>query len=189
MEYDGSGWFQPAGLGIALLGFLITRLFVAETLQTDTTGLFLVVGTLPLLLGLSMSVYETSHTVANVVHEEGREIDLSAMPHAIFTEPQIAGVGATEEELDTEYVVGRAEYADSPMGRAKKLDDGFVKVLASPDGEILGAHAIGYEAAALLHEVVVAMRTGATAEDVADTIHAHPTLSKIVEAAFRDVPV
>jgi dihydrolipoamide dehydrogenase len=134
--------------------------------------------------------YETRHTVANVVHEEKQTIDLSAMPHTIFTEPQIAGVGATEDELDAEdveYVDGRAEYADSAMGRAKKLDDGFLKVLASPDGEILGSHALGYEASSLLHEVVLAMRTGATVEDVADTIHAHPTLSKVVEAAFHDV--
>ncbi|MFC7114808.1 dihydrolipoyl dehydrogenase [Natronoarchaeum sp. GCM10025703] len=134
--------------------------------------------------------YETHHTVANVVHEEKQPIDLSAMPHTIFTEPQIAGVGATEDELeseDVEYVVGRAEYADSAMGRAKKLDDGFLKVLASPDGDILGSHALGYEASSLLHEAVVAMRTGATVEDIANTIHAHPTLSKVVEAAFRDV--
>jgi len=136
--------------------------------------------------------YETRHTVANVVHEEGRALDLSAMPHTIFTDPQIAGVGATEEALDeegTDYVVGRAEYSDSAMGRAKKLDHGFVKVLAAPDGEILGAHAIGYEASTLLHEAVLAMRTGVSVEEVAGAIHAHPTLSKVVEAAFRDVPV
>ena len=134
--------------------------------------------------------YETRHTVANVVDGKQRAIDLSAMPHTIFTEPQIAGVGATEEELeeeDTEYVVGRAEYADSAMGRAKKLDEGFVKVLASPGGQILGAHAIGHEASTLLHEAVVAMRAGISVEEVGGTIHAHPTLSKIVEAAFRDV--
>jgi dihydrolipoamide dehydrogenase len=134
--------------------------------------------------------YETQHTVANVVHDDRQAVDLSAMPHTIFTEPQVAGVGETEADLDdagTEYVVGRAEYADSAMGRAKKLDHGFVKVLAAPDGEILGAHAIGYEASTLLHEAVVAMRAGATVDDVAGTIHAHPTLSRVVEAAFKDV--
>jgi dihydrolipoamide dehydrogenase len=134
--------------------------------------------------------YETRHAVANVVHGERRALDLSAMPHTIFTEPQIAGVGATEEELvegGVDYAVGRADYADSAMGRAKKLEEGFVKVLAAPDGEILGAHAIGYEASVLLHEAVVAMRTGASADDVPGTIHAHPTLSKVLEAAFRDV--
>jgi mycothione reductase len=96
--------------------------------------------------------YETDHTIANAVHGEGRAIDLSANPHAIFTAPQIAGVGATQEALDddgTAYRLGRASYADSAMGRAKKLDHGFVKVLAAPDGEILGAHALGYEASTL----------------------------------------
>ena len=136
--------------------------------------------------------YETRHTVANVVRDEQRALDLAAMPHAIFTEPQIAGVGYTEEDLadeGLEYVTGRAEYADSAMGRAKKLDRGFVKVLAAPDGEILGCHAIGEAAATLVHEAVVAMRTGASVRDVADTIHAHPTLNKVVESAFEDVPV
>jgi mycothione reductase len=135
--------------------------------------------------------YETDHVVANAVHGEGRELDLSAMPHTVFTEPQIAGVGATEAELEdegTDYVVGRANYADSAMGRAKKLEDGFAKVLAAPDGELLGCHVIGYEASALLHEAVVAMRNGVTVPELADTIHAHPTLSKVMLSAFRDVP-
>jgi dihydrolipoamide dehydrogenase len=133
--------------------------------------------------------YETRHTVANVVDGERRALDLSAMPHTIFTEPQIAGVGVTEADLveeGTAYVVGRADYADSAMGRAKKLEEGFVKVLAAPDGEILGAHALGYEASTLLHEAVLAMRTGVSVDEVAGTIHAHPTLSKVVAAAFRD---
>jgi mycothione reductase len=133
--------------------------------------------------------YETDHTIANVVHDENREVDLTANPHTIFTEPQIAGVGATEDELredGTEFVVGRADYANSAMGRAKKLDEGFYKVLASPDGEILGCHAIGYEAAALLHEAVVGMRNGLSVEELAGTIHAHPSLSKIPDAAFGD---
>ena len=136
--------------------------------------------------------YETDHVVANAVHGEARALDLSAMPHVIFTEPQIGGVGATEEELEeagTEYVVGRAAYADSAMGRAKKLEDGFAKVLAAPDGELLGCHVIGYEASTLLHEAVVAMRNGVTVPELADTIHAHPTLNKVMLSAFRDVPV
>jgi mycothione reductase len=135
--------------------------------------------------------YETDHVVANAVHGEERALDLSAMPHVIFTEPQIGGVGATEEELadaGTEYVVGRAAYADSAMGRAKKLEDGFAKVLAAPDGELLGCHVIGYEASTLLHEAVVAMRNGVTVPELADTIHAHPTLNKVMLSAFRDVP-
>jgi mycothione reductase len=134
--------------------------------------------------------YETQHTIANAVHGERRALDLSAMPHTVFTDPQVAGVGATESDLaeaDTPYVVGRADHADSAMGRAKKLDAGFVKVLADPrSGEILGAHALGSDASALLHEAVLAIRHDLTVDDVADTIHAHPTLSKVVESAFQD---
>lgn len=60
-------------------------------------------------------------------------------------------------------------------------------MLAAADGEILGAHAIGCEASTLLHEAVLAMRTNTRVDEVTGTIHAHPTLSKIVEAAFSDV--
>jgi mycothione reductase len=137
--------------------------------------------------------YETQVTIENVVHKGDATADFTAMPHAIFTEPQMAGVGKTEAELEadgTEYVVGRADLPDTPMGRAKKLDEGFVKVLAAPDGEILGCHALGYEASTMIHEVVVAMRAGSgQVSDITDTIHAHPTLNKVVEYAFDDVPV
>jgi len=134
--------------------------------------------------------YETEHTVRNVVHDERASVNLDALPHVIFTDPQVAGVGATEAELedsDVDFAVGRADYADSSMGRAKKLEHGFVKVLAAPDGEILGAHALGYEASTLVHELVVAMRNDVSVAAMADTIHAHPSLNKIVERAFDDL--
>ena len=134
--------------------------------------------------------YETEVTIENVVHDGDREADFAAMPHAIFTEPQLAGVGATEGELretGREYVVGREALPGTPMGRAKKLEAGFVKVLAAPDGEILGCHALGREASTYIHEVVVAMRAGSGhVADITDTIHAHPTLNKVVEYAFDD---
>lgn len=71
-------------------------------------------------------------------------------------------------------------------GRAKKLEHGSVTVLAAPDGEIRGCHAIGYGESSLVHEEVVAMRTDGTVDEVAGTIHAHPTSSRVVEAAFDD---
>ncbi|AWB27659.1 dihydrolipoyl dehydrogenase family protein [Halococcoides cellulosivorans] len=135
--------------------------------------------------------YETQITIDNVVHDAGRSIDLSALPHALFTEPQIAGVGATEAELrqaDRAYRVGRQSLPATPMGRAKKLEYGFVKVLAAPDGTILGCHMLGREVSTMIHEVLVAMRSGSgTVADVTNTIHAHPTLNKAVQYAFEDV--
>ena len=133
--------------------------------------------------------YETGITVDNVVHGGDSETDFTAMPHAIFTEPQMAGVGKTEAELEgQEYLVGKQDLPGTPMGRAKKLDHGFVKVLAAPDGEILGCHILGYEASTMIHEAVVAMRSGSGhVSDITDTIHAHPALNKAVAYAFGDV--
>jgi len=135
--------------------------------------------------------YETEVTVANVVRDEGATADFTAMPHAIFTEPQIAGVGKTEADLQeagVDYEVGRQSLPETPMGRAKKLEEGFVKALAAPDGEVLGCHIFGYEASTMVHEVVVGMRRGeGTVADIADTIHAHPTLNKAVEYAFDEL--
>jgi mycothione reductase len=134
---------------------------------------------------------ETEVTVANVVHDEGATADFTAMPHAIFTEPQMAGVGRTEADLQdagVDYEVGRQSLPETPMGRAKKLEEGFVKVLAAPDGEVLGCHMLGYEASTMIHEVVVGMRRGeGTVADIAETIHAHPTLNKAVEYAFEEL--
>ena len=114
-------------------------------------------------------------------------VDLGAdvVEGAVVGHPEESfGVDRTHSDVA---VVGREAYPDTPMGRAKKLDDGFVKVLAAPDGEILGCHILGYEASTLLHEVVVAMRSGTgTVADITDTIHAHPTLNKVVEYAFDD---
>jgi dihydrolipoamide dehydrogenase len=184
---SGSLNLDAAGIETDDNGFIITD----DTLATTAENVWAQGDVADNAMFKHSGDYETDHVVANAVHGEGRELDLSAMPHTIFTEPQIAGVGATEAELTgdgTDYVVGRANYADSAMGRAKKLEDGFAKVLAAPDGELLGCHVIGYEASTLLHEAVVAMRNGVTVPELADTIHAHPTLNKVMLSAFRDVP-
>jgi len=182
---DGLG-LETAGIDVDDRGFIETN----EYLETTADNVWAQGDVAGNALFKHSGDYETRYTIANAIHDERRALDFSAMPHTIFTEPQIAGVGSTEEELedaDTEYKIGRAAYSESAMGRAKKLDEGFVKVLAAPDGEILGTHIIGYEASTLLHEAVVAMRHGLGVDAVAGTIHAHPTLSKVVEAAFQDV--
>ena len=179
---------EAAGLETDDNGFIVTD----ETLATSADGVWAQGDIADNAMFKHAGDYETQITVENAVHEGDREADFTAMPHAIFTEPQMAGVGKTETELqdaDREYVTGRAELPDTPMGRAKKLDDGFGKVLAAPNGEILGCHALGYEASTMIHEVVVAMRAGSgTISDITEMMHAHPTLNKVVEYAFRNVP-
>ncbi len=133
--------------------------------------------------------FETRHAIEAIVHDERARVDYTAMPHAVFAEPQIGGVGDTQQALareDSDFVVGRARFENTAMGRAKGLE-GLAKVLAAPDGTIQGFHVLGHEASTLVHEAVIAMRGGdGSVWDVGDAIHAHPTLSKVVEAAFRD---
>ncbi|SIR07284.1 dihydrolipoamide dehydrogenase [Haladaptatus litoreus] len=135
---------------------------------------------------------EAKYVERNALDGEREAIDYSSMGHAIFTSPQVAGTGKTEQELDEsnrEYVVGNCAYRDTVMGKALNEEHGFVKVLADPeDGEILGCHIIGPEASTLIHEVLLALASGSgTVSDVTDTIHIHPALSKVVLKAFEDV--
>lgn len=132
---------------------------------------------------------EAEVATGNIVDGEGRVIDYGGLSHAVFTEPQVAGVGRTEADLQeagVEYVVGRAAYADAAMSRALKIDEGLVKVLAAPDGEVLGCHLVGHEASMLVHEATLAVRHGLSVDDVADTIHVHPAMNRVLESAFVD---
>ncbi len=136
--------------------------------------------------------YEAQIVFENAVIGHQHDVDYTAMPHAIFSEPQVAGVGYTEQELEEDdegYVVGTYEYARTGMGAALKENDGFVKVLADPETrEILGCHILGPDASTLIHEVLVAMRTGSgTVEDITATIHIHPALSEVVQRAFNEI--
>ncbi|SEW24362.1 dihydrolipoyl dehydrogenase [Natrinema salifodinae] len=127
---------------------------------------------------------------ANVLDDAGEAVDYRAMPHAIFTEPQVASVGVTEDELatdDRDYEAVTVPYDAAPLGLILEAGDGFVKAIAAPDGEILGCHIVGPQASTLLHEVVVAMDGGGTVEDVAEPVHVHPALNEVVYAAFDEL--
>ncbi|APW97125.1 dihydrolipoamide dehydrogenase [Halobiforma lacisalsi AJ5] len=136
--------------------------------------------------------YEACVVAANALDlaDGERTVDYDAMPHAIFTSPQAASVGATEGELreqDRSYESATVPFDVSPLGTIRDVD-GLVKVLASPGGEILGCHVVGPEASALIQEVVVAMDRGTgTVADVAETVHVHPALSESLEAAFEEL--
>lgn len=138
--------------------------------------------------------HESQYVFENAVEGRQEAVDYTGNAHAVFTSPEIAGLGQTEQELDEdgrEYVTGRMAYDEVPMGLAMKADSGFVKVLADPDdGTILGCHIFGPEASTLVHEVVTAVTAGdGTVSDIADAIHIHPALNEVVEGAFEDVSV
>jgi len=134
---------------------------------------------------------ESAVVFRNAFLDAGRELDDSAMPHAVFSSPEVAGAGATEQELEDagrEYRSATYEYARTGKGMALK-EDGFAKVLIDPDDRsILGFHIVGPDASQLIHEVLVAMRAGAgTIGDITDTIHIHPALNEVVQRACEQL--
>ncbi len=116
-------------------------------------------------------------------------IQYPPMPHAIFTHPQVAAVGATEEELKTkglDYAVGLNPYKSSAMGMALLSDFGFCKILVERKSrKILGGHIIGPEASDMIHMIIAYMNMNATLDDMLRTIYIHPALPEIVRNAAR----
>ena len=108
------------------------------------------------------------------------------IPSAVFTVPEAAMVGKTEEQLEEagiEYQTHKSMYRANGKALAMEAEDGLVKILTDNEGKILGCHILGAHASDLIHEATLAMRLGATIHDIADTVHAHPSLSEILLAA------
>jgi len=130
----------------------------------------------------------------NLAHPDARTTsDHRFVPAAVFTEPQIAAVGLTEQEAQRSgiaYVVGRRDYSGTAAGWAREDTAGFVKVLADPQtGLLLGAHVIGPEAATVIQPLIQAMSFGQPAHEVARRQYwIHPALSEVVENALLALP-
>ena len=119
----------------------------------------------------------------------GLSVDYRANPHAVFSDPQIGGVGLTERDCrdkGLDYTVAKKDYADFAKGRIIGAPPGFAKLLVEKGSDrILGFHMIGPQAADLIHEVVVAMNAGdGTADLVRRSIHVHPTLAELIRQVF-----
>ncbi len=155
-----------------------------------------------LALGDIAGVYLFRHSanleaeyVLNNILDTKKAVDYYPMPHSIFTSPQIAGVGLTEQEAQEQkkkYVVGKAYYKDTGKGFALAEKDGFVKLIVDrKNKEILGCHIIGPEASVLLHEVLIAMKAGRSKalDLLRDTVHVHPSLNEVVQRATLNVPL
>ncbi len=118
-------------------------------------------------------------------------MNYGAIPGVIYTAPEIATVGASEDalkEADIKYKVGRFSFAANGRARAAGHPEGFVKVLADAETDrVLGVHMIGPHVGELIAEAAVAMEFGASSEDIARCCHAHPTLSEAVKEAAMAV--
>jgi dihydrolipoamide dehydrogenase len=125
--------------------------------------------------------------VAEFIAGQKPHINYNTIPGIIYTWPELATVGKTEEELKTAgvaYKVGKFPFMANSRARASGFAEGLVKILAdAKTDEVLGVHILGPQAGTIIHEVCIAMEFGASAEDIARTCHAHPTLNEAVKEA------
>jgi dihydrolipoamide dehydrogenase len=127
----------------------------------------------------------------HLVHDETIDATDRVVPHAVFTDPQVGHVGLTEQEAKEhgyEVAVGQSDYAEQGKPKALGETEGFVKLVSDAEtGELLGAHIAGEQGADIVHELVLAIELSATAGDVANTIHIHPTLPEVINSAAGGV--
>jgi mycothione reductase len=134
---------------------------------------------------------EASLVSHNIVHDQKAKMEYHAIPYAVFSHPQIASVGLTEEQAKKKYdvLVGKTMYSSAAMGLAMMEQNGFTKVILDrKSGRILGFHIIGPDATILIQEVINAMVSGSgTSEPVFKGLHIHPALPELIQMAFQNV--
>ena len=178
-----------AGLGLEALG---VEMGPRGTIKTDAhyatniAGLYAIGDAIagPML---AHKAEDEGMALAEIVAGKHGHVNYAVIPGVIYTTPEVASVGATEEQLKDQgraYKVGKFPFMGNARAKAVFQADGFVKILAdAATDRILGAHIIGPAAGDLIHEVCVAMEFGASAQDLALTCHAHPTYSEAVREA------
>jgi dihydrolipoamide dehydrogenase len=136
---------------------------------------------------LAHKAEEEGVAVAEIIAGQAGHVNYEAIPGVVYTWPEVASVGRTEEELKAAgvaYTIGKFPFTANGRARAMGDTDGFVKILADKATDrVLGAHIIGPDAGTLIAELVTAIEFGASAEDIARTCHAHPTLNEAVKEA------
>ena len=129
--------------------------------------------------------------VAEIIAGQAGHVNYEVIPAVIYTNPEVASVGKTEEELKKEkidYTVGKFPFLANSRARVNNETEGFVKIIADKKSDkVLGAHMIGSHVGTIIAEVAIAMEFGGAAEDIARTIHAHPSHSEAVKEAAMAV--
>jgi dihydrolipoamide dehydrogenase len=179
---EGLG-LREAGVALDNRGFVP----VDREFQTNVAGIFAIGDVLPDKPMLAHKAEEEGVAVAELIAGQPGHVNYDAIPGVIYTWPEVASVGKTEEELKAAgvaYKAGKFAFAANSRARAAGDSEGFVKILADARTDrILGAHIIGPDAGSLIAELVLAMEFSASAEDLARTCHAHPTLNEAVREA------
>ncbi|WP_428426499.1 dihydrolipoyl dehydrogenase [Pararhizobium sp.] len=125
--------------------------------------------------------------VAEIIAGQAGHVNYDVIPSVVYTQPEVASVGKTEEELRAAgiaYKVGKFPFTANGRARAMLQTDGFVKILADKETDrVLGGHIVGFGAGEMIHEITVLMEFGGSSEDLGRTCHAHPTMSEAVKEA------
>jgi dihydrolipoamide dehydrogenase len=180
------------GLGLEELGITLDRgrVPIDEHFGTGIPGIY-AIGDVVRGPMLAHKAEDEGIAVAEILAGQAGHVNYEAIPGVVYTMPEIAAVGATEEELKergTRYNVGKFPFTANGRARSMRHTDGFVKVLADAETDrVLGVHIVGAGAGELIAEATVLMEFGGSSEDLARTCHAHPTMSEAVKEAAMAV--
>ena len=177
------------GVDVETLGLALDdrgRVVIDDHYRTNVPGLY-AIGDIVTGPMLAHKAEEEGVACAELIAGKAGHVNYGVIPGVVYTWPEVASIGRTEEQLradGVQYSVGKFPFTANARARAIGNTDGFVKILAdSRTDRILGAHIIGPDAGTLIAELATAMEFGASAEDVARTCHAHPSLNEAVKEA------
>ena len=181
-----------AGLGLEEVGIASERgkVIIDDHFRTSIPNIY-AIGDVVRGLMLAHKAEDEGMAVAEILAGQHGHVNYQTIPGVVYTQPEIASVGKTEEELKAEkidYRVGKFPFTANGRARAMRHTDGFVKILADAQTDrILGVPILGAGAGELIGEAVVIMEFGGSAEDLARICHAHPTMSEAVKEAALNV--
>jgi dihydrolipoamide dehydrogenase len=177
------------GLGIESAGIQLDnrrRIVVDPHYQTSVPGIY-AIGDVIAGPMLAHKAEDEGMAVAEILAGQAGHVNYDVIPNVIYTFPEVATVGKSEEELKAagvEYRVGKFPFTANGRAKVNKTTDGFVKILAdAATDRILGVHMIAAQASEMIAEASVIMEFGGSAEDLARTCHAHPTLTEAMKEA------
>ncbi len=180
------------GLGLEAVGVAMERgrVTIGHHFETNVPGIY-AIGDVVRGPMLAHKAEDEGVAVAEILAGKAGHVNYDVIPGVVYTFPEVASVGKTEEELkaaNVGYNVGKFPFTANGRARANRATDGFVKVLADKATDrVLGVHIIGAGAGEMIHEAAVLMEFGGSSEDLARTCHAHPTMSEAVKEAAMAV--
>ena len=175
------------GLGLDALGIPTERgrVVVDDHFRTSVPSIYAIGDVIhgPML---AHKAEDEGVAVAEIIAGRAGHVNYDVIPNVIYTSPEVASVGKTEEELKAAgiaYRVGKFPFSANGRAKVNHQTDGFVKILADESDRVLGVHILGPDAESQIAEAAIAMEFGAASEDIARTCHAHPTLAEAVKEA------